>query len=256
MHTSGRSSANETFMEVFMMKKDLEYSKVMGRLKALSDPRMAEARARWAGVRAHTILGLSIPSVRKIAKETGRSHVLAQELWLSGVHEARLVACMIDDPELVSEEQLERWVGDFDSWDVCDHCCSNLFDKTAFAYQKAVEWSGREEEYVRRAGYTMMATLAVHDKRAGDDVFLRFLPIIERGSTDERNFVKKAVNWALRQIGKRNKSLNIAAIETAEAILRVDSRVARWVASDALRELRSPMVQSRLNSRRMSGRRK
>lgn len=250
MHIRGRTSASETFTEFLMMKKDSKYSKVMGRLKALSDPRMAEARARWAGVRAHTILGLSIPSVRKVAKETGRSHALAQELWLSGVHEARLVACLIDDPELVSEEQLERWVGDFDSWDVCDHCCSNLFDKTAFAYQKAVEWSGREEEYVKRAGYTMMATLAVHDKKAKDDVFLRFLPLIERGSTDDRNFVRKAVNWALRQIGKRNKLLNGAAIRTADSISKLDSRAAKWVASDALKELRSPMVQRRLDSRK------
>jgi 3-methyladenine DNA glycosylase AlkD len=207
--------------------------------------------AAWAGIRAHTLLGISIPNLRRIARETGRNHALALELWVSGVHEARLVACMIDDPKLVSEGQLERWVMDFDSWDVCDQCCSNLFDKTVFAYRKAVEWSSRPEEYVRRAGFVLMATLAVHDKRAGDDVFLKFLPIIERGATDDRNFVRKAVNWALRQIGKRNKSLNGAAIRTAEAILRVDSKAARWVASDALKELRSSMVQRRLDSRRV-----
>lgn len=232
------------------MKKGSEYSKVMGKLEALSDAKRAEAMAAWAGIKAHTLLGISIPNLRRVARETGRNHGLAQELWLSGVHEARLVACMIDDPKLVSEEQLERWVRDFDSWDVCDQCCSNLFDKTAFAYQKAVEWSGRPEEYVRRAGFVLMATLTVHDKRVGDEVFLKFLPIIERGSTDERNFVKKAVNWALRQIGKRNRSLNGAAISTAEAILKVDSRAARWIASDALKELTSPMVQRRFDSRR------
>ncbi len=233
------------------MRKDSEFSEVMGKLEALSDPRRAKDMAAWAGIRAHTILGISIPNLRKIARETGRNHVLAQELWVSGVHEARLVACMIDDPKLVTEDQLERWVMDFDSWDVCDQCCSNLFDRTVFAYRKVVEWSGREEEYVKRAGYVMMATLAVHDKKAGDDVFLRFLPLIERGSVDGRNFVRKAVNWALRQIGKRNLRLNRAAVETAESILKFDSRAARWVAGDALRELTGPVVLRRLGSRKV-----
>lgn len=232
------------------MRKDSQYSEVMEKLEALSDPKRAKDMAAWAGVKARTLLGVSIPNLRKIAKETGKDHDLAQELWASGVHEARLVACMIDDPKLVTVEQLEAWVRDFDSWDLCDQCCSNLFDKTVFAYQKAVEWSSRSEEYVKRAGFVMMATLAVHDKRAKDDVFVGFLPLIERGSTDERNFVRKAVNWALRQIGKRNMRLNRAAIETAGSIFGVDSKAARWIASDALRELRSPMVQGRLNSRR------
>ncbi len=233
-----------------MMKKDSQYSEVMEKLRALSDPVRAKDMAAWAGIKAHTLLGISIPNLRKISGETGRNHALAQELWVSGVHEARLVACMIDDPKLVAEDQLERWVVDFDSWDVCDQCCSNLFDRTVFAYQKAVEWSSREEEYVRRAGFVLMATLAVHDKEAGDDVFLRFLPLIERGSVDDRNFVKKAVNWALRQIGKRNLCLNRAAVGTAGSILKLDSKAARWVASDALKELKSPMVQRRLDSRR------
>jgi 3-methyladenine DNA glycosylase AlkD len=232
------------------MNKNLQFSGIMEKLEALSDPGRAKAMAAWAGIKATKLYGVSIPNLRKIAKEAGRNHALAQELWGSGVHEARLIACMIDDYRVVSEEQLEEWVGDFDSWDLCDQCCSNLFDKTAFAYQKAVEWSGRQDEYVKRAGYVMMATLAVHDKKAGDDVFLRFLPLIERGCTDDRNFVKKAVNWALRQIGKRNLRLNGAAIEVAEAISRVDSRAARWVASDALKELKSPMVQGRLGSRK------
>jgi 3-methyladenine DNA glycosylase AlkD len=250
MHISGRSSANEAREEDFMMKRSSEYSKMMGKLEALSDSRRAKDLAKWAGIKAHMLLGVSIPNLRKVAKETGKDHVLAQELWVSGVHEARLVACMIDDPRMVTEDQLESWVGDFDSWDLCDQCCSNLFDKTVFAFQKAVEWSSRSEEYVKRAGFVMMATLAVHDKKANDDVFLGFLPIIERGSVDDRNFVKKAVNWALRQIGKRNVRLNKAAIETAESILRVDSKVARWIASDALKELTGPMVQRRLNSQR------
>jgi 3-methyladenine DNA glycosylase AlkD len=191
MHISGRTSANETRKVAFTMKRSLEYSKVMGKLEALSDPRRAKDMAKWAGVKARKLYGISIPNLRKIARETGRNHALAEELWASGIHEARLVACMIDDPKLVTEDQLESWVGDFDSWDVCDQCCSNLFDRTVFAYQKAVEWSSREEEYVRRAGFVLMATLAVHDKEAGDGVFLRFLPLIERGSVDDQNLLGK-----------------------------------------------------------------
>ena len=231
------------------MKEDAHYSNIIKKLETLSDPRIAKGMA-WAGIKANRVYGISIPNLRKIAKETGKSHALAQELWASGIHEARLIACMIDDHKTVTEEQLENWVKDFDSWDLCDGCCGNLFDKTTFALQKAVEWSSRQEEYVKRAGFVMMATLAVHDKKAKDDLFLKFLPIIERGSTDGRNFVKKAVNWALRQIGKRNTRLNEAAIETAKAIHNVDSKTARWIASDALKELKSEAAQTRLRSRK------
>ncbi len=231
------------------MKTDKQYLSIIKRLEALADPKVAKGMA-WAGVKAGKVYGISIPSLRKIAKETGKNHALAQELWASGIHEARIIACMIDDHKLVTEGQLETWVRDFDSWDLCDGCCGNLFDKTAFAYRKAVEWSSRQEEYVKRAGFVMMATLAVHDKKAKDSSFLEFLPIIERESTDDRNFVKKAVNWALRQIGKRNESLNKAAIETARAIRNIDSKSARWVASDALKELTSEAVRTRLRARK------
>lgn len=231
------------------MKTGKQYLSIIKRLEALADPKVAKGMA-WAGVKAGKVYGISIPSLRKIAKETGKNHALAQELWASGIHEARIIACMIDDHKLVTEGQLETWVRDFDSWDLCDGCCGNLFDKTAFAYRKAVEWSSRQEEYVKRAGFVMMATLAVHDKKAKDSSFLEFLPIIERESTDDRNFVKKAVNWALRQIGKRNESLNKAAIETARAIRNIDSKSARWVASDALKELTSEAVRTRLRARK------
>jgi len=153
---------------------------------------------------------------------------------------------MIDDPKEVTEVQMERWVKDFDSWDICDQCCSNLFDKTDLAYQKAVEWSAREEEFVKRAGFVLMAALAVHDKKAEDEAFLQFLPLIKRESTDARNFVKKAVNWALRQIGKRNIVLNTKAIETAKEIRKLETRSAQWIAADALRELTSEKIQRRL----------
>ncbi len=186
------------------------------------------------------------PCWQRIAREIGHDHALALELWESGVLEARCVAALIDDPKLVTEEQMERWVRDFDNWAVCDNCCGRLFDKTPFAYRKALEWSCREEEYVKRAAFSLMAVLAVHDKQASDSKFLRLLPVIKRGSTDERNFVKKAVNWALRQIGKRNLSLNKAAIKTAQEIQGIDSRSARWIAADALRELRGEAVQERL----------
>lgn len=153
---------------------------------------------------------------------------------------------MIDEPKMVTVKQMENWVKDFDSWDLCDQCCGDLFDKTEFAYQKAMEWSKRDEEFVKRAGFVLMAKLALHDKKAEDKAFLTFLPIIKRESIDDRNFVKKAVNWALRQIGKRNVDLNIAAVETAKEIQKMDSRSAKWIAADALRELTSEAVQQRL----------
>jgi len=199
----------------------------------------------WFGIIGSDI-GVSVPNLRMMAKEIGRNHVLAQQLWSSGVHEARILASMIDVPEKVTERQMETWVKDFDSWDVCDQCCSNLFDKTEFAYRKAVEWSKRNGEFVKRAGFVLMAVLSVHDRKANDAEFLKLLPIIERGSVDDRNFVKKAVNWALRQIGKRNVNLNKEAIKAAREIQRLDSKSARWIAADALGELTSPAIQKRL----------
>ena len=227
------------------MAEGTRYSEILDGLKALSDPKAVEGMARF-GINPENTYGVSIPNLRKIAKELGTDHQLAQELWSSGVHEAKILASMIDDPEEVTEVQMERWVKGFDSWDVCDQCCSNLFDKTALAYQKAIEWSAREEEFVKRAGFVLMATLAVHDKKAEDRAFLQFLPVIKRESTDARNFVKKALNWALRQIGKRNIVLNTKAIETAKEIRELETRSAQWIAADALRELTSEKIQTRL----------
>jgi len=227
------------------MAEGTRYSGILDRLKALSDPKAVEGMARF-GITPENTYGVSIPNLRKIAKELGTDHHLAQELWSSGIHEAKILASMIDDPEEVTEVQMERWVKDFDSWDVCDQCYSNLFDKTDLAYQKAVEWSAREEEFVKRAGFVLMAALAVHNKKAEDRAFLQFLPLIKRESTDARNFVKKAVNWALRQIGKRNIVLNTKAIETAKEIRELETRSAQWIAADALRELTSEKIQTRL----------
>jgi 3-methyladenine DNA glycosylase AlkD len=153
---------------------------------------------------------------------------------------------MIEDPAKVTRAQMDRWARDLDSWDVCDGCAFSLFWRTAFAYEKALEWSTAPQEYVRRAAFSTIAALAVHDRLAEDASMLRFLPVIRREAGDERNFVKKAVNWALRQIGKRNIALNAAAIETAEAIRADGTRSGRWIAADALRELRSEAVQRRL----------
>jgi len=223
----------------------MECEDILERLRSLANPEAVAGMARF-GINPENTLGVSIPVLRKMAREIGRNHAVAQELWSSGVHEARVLASMIDDPRLVTEAQMERWAADFDSWDVCDQCCGNLFDKTEFAYRKAVEWAARDGEFVKRAGFALMAWLAFHDKRAPDEAFLGFLPVIKRESVDGRNYVKKAVNWALRHIGKRNAALNIMAIQTAKEIQAAGSKPGRWVASDALRELTSEKVQERL----------
>ncbi len=191
------------------------------------------------GSRPTQALGISMPTLRKMAKDIGRNQALALALWDSGIHEARILASMIAEPQLVSAELMEEWVNDFDSWDVCDQVCGNLFDKTPYAYHKAVQWCQREREFVRRAGFVMMAELAVHDKKAADEAFLQFFPLIKHYAGDERNFVKKAVNWALRQIGKRNSHLRALAMTCAHEIQTMDSKTARWVARDALKELQA-----------------
>ena len=223
----------------------MQYNDIIQKLKSSANPEAVKGMARF-GINPDNTYGVSVPNLRKMAREAGKDHALAQQLWDSGIHEARLIAGMIDLPELVTGEQMESWVKGFDSWDVCDQCCSNLFDKTESAHQKAAEWSKREEEFVRRAGFALMAALAVHDKKAADEDFLKFLPLIKEASTDDRNFVKKAVNWALRQIGKRNLNLNKMAIKTAEEIQQIDARSARWIAADAIRELTGEAVQKRL----------
>ena len=231
-----------------MWRSAIQADDVLKRLESLADPEAVAGMAKFA-VGGQNTLGISVPTLRQLAKEIGTDHDLAQELWVSGIHEARLLATMIDVPQQITGKQMEAWVKDFDSWDVCDQCCLNLFRKTPFAYDKVEEWSRREEEFVKRAAFALLATLAVHDKKAGDDTFIAFLPIIKREATDERNFVKKAVNWALRQIGKRNLSLNQFAIHAAQEIQQLDSKSARWIAADAWRELTSEKVQLKLRKK-------
>lgn len=218
---------------------------VVERLQARARPDQLAGMASF-GMAVEQRLGVSIPELRQIAKEVGKDHQLALELWDTGIAEARIVAAMVDRPEDLTEEQMERWVAGFNSWDVCDQVCMNLFEKSPLVWKKIVDWSGREEEYVRRAAYALIACLAWHDKRTTDMEFIRLFPVIKQGATDERNYVKKAVSWALRNVGKRNRNLNQAAIELAEEIGRIDSKAARWIASDVLRELNSEAVQKRL----------
>ncbi len=236
-------------MKKIVSTRTIDADDVMETLEGMANPSNVEGMARF-GINSKNTLGVPVPAVRKLAKEIGIDHRLAAKMWSSGVHEARLLAGFIDDPDEVTENQMEKWVRDFDSWDICDQVCSNLFDKTPFAIKKAKEWSGREEEFVKRAGFVLMAALAVHDKKAGDGLFDSFLPIISREAVDERNFVKKAVNWALRQIGKRNMALNKYAVRTAKEIQKIDSKSARWIAADALRELQGPAVTKKLSKHR------
>lgn len=213
----------------------------------MANPSDLEGMARYGIATDRALGGIGLPRLRAMAKRIGRDHSLAAELWASGIHEARILAALVDDPGQVTEHQMEIWAADFDSWDIVDGVCGSLFDRTPYAYDKAIEWSGREEEFVKRAGFSLMCALVVHDKAAPDDAFRRFFPLIEREAGDPRNFVRKAVNWALRQIGKRNRTLNREAIDVAERIHETGPRPARWVASDALRELRSEKVQGWLS---------
>jgi 3-methyladenine DNA glycosylase AlkD len=202
------------------------------------------------GINPQNTLGVSIPALRAMARPHRKNHQLALELWDTGIHEARIMASLIDDAEQVTIDQMVAWTVAFDSWDVCDQVCSNLWEETPFAFNQAIRWSRREEEFVKRAGFVLMARLAVGGKKAPDaDQIAVIFSEIERGADDKRNFVKKAVNWALRQIGKRSAELNRQAIQTAERIALLDSAAARWIAADALRELKSAAVQARLKAR-------
>jgi 3-methyladenine DNA glycosylase AlkD len=218
---------------------------VLDRLDALANPDNVAGVARFS-INPQNTLGISIYDLRRVAKTIGRDHRLALELWQKGIHEARILASYIADPAQMTGATLEEWVTDFDSWDVCDQVCA-LFAETSFAYSKVFEWSLRPEEFVKRAAFAIIAELSWHDKSAPDEKMEQFFPVIAREAWDERNFVKKAINWALRNIGKRNVNLNRLAIQWANEIARQGSRPSRWIASDALRELQSQRVQARLH---------
>jgi 3-methyladenine DNA glycosylase AlkD len=222
-----------------------DVEKVLTKLKAWARTDRLKGMARY-GITVERRFGTSVPDMRKIAKELGKNHGLALKLWKTGISEAMIVASMIDEPNMLTEKQMDNWVKDFDSWDVCDQVCMNLFEKTPLAWKKIIDWSQREEEFVKRAAYALLACLAWHDKKTEDETFIKLFPVLKRGATDERNYVKKAVNWALRNIGKRNINLNKAAVVIAREIRLIDSKGARWIASDAIRELESEAVHKRL----------
>lgn len=226
---------------------------ILKKLEALGSPENVAGMARF-GIVTQKAFGVSTPRLKQLAKEikkeTEDRHSLALELWKTGVHDARAIAYLIDDPKQVTEQQMDAWADDFDNWAIVDGTCGYLFCRTPFARKKIIEWSERDEEFIKRAGLVLIAWLAVHDKKAGDDEIAEFLPVLEKHAGDERNFVKKAVNWSLRQIGKRSLALNALGIETANRIKEQGSRSARWIASDALRELSSEKVRERLEARR------
>ncbi len=218
---------------------------LLQKLESLGSEEVRAGMQRF-GIDATNAKGISTPMLKRLAREIGRDHELASELWASGVFEARALAALIEEPAKVTPAQMERWTRAFDSWAICDACCCYSYRLTPHAWSKAVAWAGAKTEFVKRAGFALMAYLAVHDKTAHDAKFEKLLPLMERESGDNRPFVKKAVNWALRQIGKRNKRLNAKAIATAKRIRAMGTASARWIAADALRELQSDKVQERL----------
>lgn len=226
-------------------EKRTDFQDIIKKMKLSASSKNVKGMARF-GINTENALGVPVPFLRKLAKKTGKNRELARDLWNSGIHEARILASIIDDFKMVTEEQMEKWVKDFNSWDICDQVCMNLFNKTPFAFLKAKNWTKSPKGFVKRAGFAMMASLAVHDKKMKDEKFMDFFPFIERESGDERNFVKKAVNWALRQIGKRNKKLNKEAVKTAKRIQKLNLKSAKWIANNALKELESEAVQKRL----------
>ena len=215
-----------------------DVNEVIRFLKEKADAAYLVGMQRY-GIDNTKAIGVRLPELRKLAKTIKKDHQLALDLWDTGLHEARLLASLVDDPTQVTKEQIDNWTKDFYSWDLCDQVCGNLFDRTPFAMSKALEFSANEAEFIKRAGFVLMAEYAVHNKKAANEVFIALMSVIEREAWDNRNFVKKAVNWALRQIGKRNDTLRMIAIQTAQNISKQDHKAAKWIASNALAELTS-----------------
>jgi 3-methyladenine DNA glycosylase AlkD len=222
--------------------------RVVAELRRLGTKRNVEGMARY-GIRAAKVFGVSKPKLDALAREIGKNHSLGLALWATGIQDAKILAGLISEPGKVTASQMELWVRDFDNWDTCDGTCCHLFVFAKDAWPKAFAWTKREEEFQKRAGFALAAYLGYRDKSAGDANYLEFLKVIEREAGDERNFVRKAVNWALRNIGKRNPRLNRAAIAAARRLQKKASRAARWIAADALRELEGEAVQARLRGR-------
>ncbi len=231
-----------------MKNSNTKYSvkDIVTKLKSKANTDNLEGMARY-GINTANRLGNSIPFLRKLAKEIGKNHKLSLELWEEGIDETRILASMIGDENKLTEDQAEKWAADFNSWDVCDQVCMNLFKKLPFAEKKIKEWSKREEKFVKRAAFTLIACIAVYDKEKPDKEFIKFFPVIKKGATDERNYVKKAVSWALRNIGKRNKNLNKEGVKFAKELEKTDSKSARWIAHDTLKDIQREKVTERWN---------
>ena len=223
-------------------------SQVVQWLRARGTARNRQGMAHY-GIRAPKVFGVSMATMRPLVRRLGRDHVLALALWKTGWLEARVLASFVDDPARVTPAQMDRWTRDFDNWAICDSSCIHLFSRTPLAWAKVPAWAASDQEFVRRAAFALLAGLAVHDKAAPDAAFVRMLPLVTRHAADSRNFVKKAVNWALRQVGKRNRALNIKAVAAARRLAASESSTERWVGKDALRELTSAAVQARLRLR-------
>jgi 3-methyladenine DNA glycosylase AlkD len=221
---------------------------ILAHLHNLGNPASLAGMARYGINTAHA-LGVPVPALRALAKEHRRNHLLALALWDTGVHDARLLAVFVGDPARVTPDQMEEWAGDFDSWDLCDQCCSNLFVRTPYAPEKVRAWTARPGEFVKRAGFVLAAAMAVHDRMRDDAFFIDVLALVVRESDDARNYVKKGVNWALRQIGKRNALLHARACETAESLRGMQDRTARWIGADALRDLHTDTTLRRIAKR-------
>ena len=226
------------------MNKD----EVLAWLARTGTRRTVEGMARY-GLPSDRAFGVPVGTMHALAKRIGKDHALAAALWESGWYEARMMAAFVDDPRRVTRRQMDTWAADFDNWGICDTACFHLFDRTPFAWAKARAWSASPREFVKRAGFALMASLVAHDKTAPDARFRELLPLIEKGARDERNFVKKGVNWALRAIGKRSAELNAAAVAVARRLARSENAAPRWVGKDALRELASPKVRARVAGR-------
>ena len=228
---------------------------ILTKLKSKAKPDNLPGMARY-GINTEKRLGVQIPELRQLAKETGKNHQIALELWQTGIAEARILAAMTDEPEKVTEQQMENWVKDINSWDIDDQITMNLFEKTPLSWKKITDWSQRPEEFVRRTAYSLLACLAWHNKTATDQQFTQLFPVIASGATDERKSIQKAISWALRTIGKRNPQLNRAAIQLAQEIQQTNTKPARWIANDVTRELQSQSVQNRLQNKKTHKRKK
>jgi 3-methyladenine DNA glycosylase AlkD len=227
---------------------DIDADRAIAWLKAKGRKATRDGMARY-NIPSDRAFGVAMREIQALAKQMGKRHAVALELWTSGWYEARLLAAYVDEPDRVTAAQMDRWCRDFDNWGVCDTVCFALFDRTPHAWRKVEQWAGRREEFVKRAAFALLWGLTVHDKQAGDAQFIAALKLVERAAPDDRHLVKKAVNMALRAVGKRNRALNAASVATAKRLAASAHAAAAWVGKDALRELTSPGVAKRLSAR-------